>query len=207
MAITCDPNKQSGTFGPRISAGRKVLHAVDLYYRRSQAGNLCASVMMVCLKDLESAGEEGATCWETYTLTDRAMWRLANYCVATGYEQPFEADVREQLLRALQKAPTICTLVEDEYDGKVKTRIDKVERWSGQDNEDGRWDEYVQGAIAAFGEAMRRMDARSSGGSAGGGSSTRGWGSGSGSAQGAEPSHPSSQEGSPADYRDEDIPF
>lgn len=126
MAII-DPNKVAGEGGPsggggfrECGPGKKVLFPIGHRYREVN-GNPVVDVRSVCIEDPTGEGDGGATVTDTMWLTDRAMWRVARFALAVGFNQPFDPEDPEDMDRVLLSGPFVG-------DVSIRTRGDRQYR-------------------------------------------------------------------------------
>lgn len=149
MALMVNPANGAGNSerGDRkVRPGRKVLMPVGIDYQDSRAGNRMAIVRFICLKDLEevdsSGGDCGAYAWDTFVLTERALWKIAKYSVAVGSHEPFDAENEAELQKVLTKKWVIADMkIDKDQDGVERVRAAGYYPYSGETG-DG-WDGLI----------------------------------------------------------------
>jgi hypothetical protein len=173
MALNVNPETDGGAGGaghPKCTAGRKVVAVIGINMGMSMNNNPKADVHMTCLLDLEQGNEEGNDCWDTLTLTEKAKWKIANYAKAAGYNQPFDASNKQQLLDALSNRPFVVTLKESHYrkDGedKVSFKVEDIAEYDG--DIDDAWGELAEAGVARHAEQVKRAAEKNKGGGGGG---------------------------------------
>ena len=103
---TADGGGKTGTRYCR--AGRKLLWAAGVDWGTSRAGNEKIDVRFVCVQDPDDGVDVGAQIWETFTLTERAAWKLAGYARAVGHNEPFGSEDKETINNLLISRPVWC---------------------------------------------------------------------------------------------------
>jgi hypothetical protein len=149
MALMVNPANGAGNSerGDRkVRPGRKVLMPVGIDYQDSRAGNRMAIVRFICLKDLEEAGstggDVGAYAWDTFVLTERALWKIAKYSVAVGLHEPFDAENEAELQKVLTRKWVIADMkIDKDREGVERVRAAGYYPYSGESEES--WDGLV----------------------------------------------------------------
>lgn len=126
-----------------IGPGRKLLAAVGFERYESRNGNPMISVRFVCLRDFEGGGNERAECYDQFTLTDRALWRIVEFARALGFSDAFDPEVDEDVTRLLTHGFVEAEIVLDSWQGKERPKVD---RWhvARSVDEDPDWSEWIE---------------------------------------------------------------
>lgn len=148
MALIVTPGQSSGSGENRdrkVGTGKKVLMPVGIDHRMSQAGNAMASVRFICLKDLNSDSDEdrGAYAWDTFVMTERALWKIARYAVAVGHHEPFDAENEGEFQKVLTLRPVLAVMeTEKGRDGEERVRAREYSKYAG--DLDPEWDKLIE---------------------------------------------------------------
>ena len=170
MAFTINPkddenNTGGGTSRPILTAGKRTMWVCGVDFGTSRAGNKKIDVRMVCVDDMEKDGAEvGAYCWDTFTLTQAAAWRLGQAARALGQRDQFDAENEELMDEILRRSPVVVSLEGEEYNGKTKVRPQHYAAHQGEIPE--TWEDAVEKGEKWHEDGKRK---RASGGSGGGG--------------------------------------
>jgi len=117
---------------PEIRAGQKVLWAAGTKWGESRAGNVKIDVRFVCVDDPDGGTDVGAFIWDTFTLTERAAWKLAQFARASGVQEPWDAENQQATDNILTATPILVDCEpETRDDGSVKMRCQRYKSWSG----------------------------------------------------------------------------
>lgn len=147
MALMVNPQNGAGNSGQgdrKVRPGRKVLMPVGIDYQESRAGNKMAIVRFICLKDLEGDSNEdcGAYAWDTFVLTEKALWKIAKYSVAVGHHEPFDAENESELQKVLTKKWVVADMkVDRDQEGTERVRAAGYYPYTGGSSED--WDQLI----------------------------------------------------------------
>ena len=134
----CNPNEEEGRGGrrPTVRAGQKVLWAAGTEWGESRAGNIKVNVRFVCVDDPEGGTDVGGFVWDTFTLTDKAMWRLGQFARAAGVTEPWESENQEETDNVLTACPILVDCQTELYEGTEKLRCKSFSRWGGDVTEE-----------------------------------------------------------------------
>jgi hypothetical protein len=160
----CNPEKDGGSSGhPKVTAGVKVMCVIGMYMSRSQAKNPVANVHLTCLEDRANNGEESYDLWESLTLTQRAMWKVANFALAVGHTEPFDVLNEDKLREVLMSNPVVVTVVmEKDRKGNPRPKAFKVEAYEGEVSTE--WDAIAKEGEQRHQEMRQRMLEKGNGG-------------------------------------------
>ena len=117
----------------QVGAGRKVLLAVGHEYFVINDKPV-VSIRFVCIEDLDGGEDTGNILTDTFFLNDKAVWRVARYALATGWREPFDPEISdelEQVMMAGAAAATIRLERNGEYMNRKVSRYDKSSYGSG----------------------------------------------------------------------------
>lgn len=149
MALIVNPDQSSGSGESRdrkVGIGRKILMPVGIDHRESRAGNKMASVRFICLKDIgaeDDPGDCGAYTWDTFVMTERALWKIAKYAVAVGHHEPFDAENEAEFQKVLTMRPVLAVMeIEKGTDGEERVRAREYSKYTGA--LDPEWDKLIE---------------------------------------------------------------
>lgn len=162
--MICNPkdDRSTGSGQGYMTAGRKVVACCGMIIPpKSQAGNRRIRAQLVCLQDLEEGSNEvGRVGWAGFTITEKAMFVIANYASAVDLEDPFDTADDEVVWEVLTEKPLVATFEEEEgSDGKMYVNatpwytslVDEFgEDYEDPDNWPEEWDDIVEEAEKKF---------------------------------------------------------
>lgn len=73
--------------------------------------------------------------WETVTIAENAIWRLANLCAAIGHSNPFNINDDGELAGATKGHPFKAQIVHEKYQGSNTTKLKKYTAMTKEDFE------------------------------------------------------------------------
>lgn len=121
-------DNSSSTRRPSVTSGNKIFAPVGVSYLKPK-DKLILEITSVVIKDLEDKEEEGAMHRETFWLTAAASWKIANWSIAMGNSEPFDASSREDIERIIANGVAFHGLIKVEDDnGYTKRQIDNFYR-------------------------------------------------------------------------------
>jgi len=185
--------------------GKRTLFPIGHRYREINHKPV-VDVRSVCLHDPSGSGDEGAVVTDTFWLTDAAMWRIARFALAVGYDNPFDPEDPEDLTKVLLAGPFVGTVsirkrgekeyrdVNDHEAAGGFRRNDRTGEVMLSDEQRG-WVESAEQLWAKLLAKVADSGGRSGGGRSGGGRSGGGYGGSSGGGGGG------------GNYGGSDIPF
>ena len=113
----------------KCAEGQHVVKLVEIEETESQAGN---DMLNATFKVVKGAST-GATLYDNFVLTEKALWKLQSFLVAIGKK----ADGRITLdLDALIGKTCIVEVAHEEYDGKTRARIQEFKKLSSKAEEE-----------------------------------------------------------------------
>lgn len=132
----------------KCAEGQHVVKLVEIEETESQAGN---DMLNATFKVVKGAST-GATLYDNFVLTEKALWKLQSFLIAVG----MKADGRITLdLDKLIGKTCIVEVEHEEYDGKTRARIQefkklaaKAEEVDEEDDEDIEEDDEEEEAPA-----------------------------------------------------------
>jgi len=136
MALIINPTEEGGSSGgerrPKVRAGSKVLWAAGTKWGESKAGNVKVDVRFLCVEDPDGGTDVGGFIWDTFTLTERAAWKLSQFARAAGTNEPWDAEDESATDNVIMSAP-IMVQCEDEpaLDGAMRVRCQRYSIWGG----------------------------------------------------------------------------
>lgn len=113
----------------RASEGEHVCKIAAADIKQSQGGN----DMIVVQFEVTKGADKGARVFENYPLVETALWKLKGLLQAIG----MRADGKVQLdLDRLVGKICVVEVFHEEYEGKVRAKVDSVKRYSAESAED-----------------------------------------------------------------------
>ena len=146
MAFTVDPNQEPGSAGasniPKLTPGTRTMWVCGVDFGQARSGNKKIDVRLVCVDDDKEGAEVGAYCWDTFTLTQAAAWKLGQVARALGQTDQFDAEDETLMDEILRRSPLIVDLEEHEYNGNKKVKVSRYSAHTGEIPE--AWEDTVQ---------------------------------------------------------------
>lgn len=118
----------------RASEGEHTAKIVSAEVKQSQGGN---DMVVVCF-EVTKGEDKGARVYENYPLIDTALWKLKGLLQAIGMKA--DGKVQIDLDKLVGKVVTIV-VKHEEYEGKVRAKIDEVRKFSTASASDDEDDE------------------------------------------------------------------
>lgn len=119
----------------KASEGDHVCKIVSAEVKQSQGGN----DMIVVAFEVTKGEDKTARVYENYPLLDTTLWKLKGLLEALG----MKADSKVSLdLDKLIGKVCIVAVVHEEYDGKIRARVDEVKKFSVATTDDDDEDDY-----------------------------------------------------------------
>jgi hypothetical protein len=174
MSFVVDPSayQQKGGGRPNVRDGKKLLWLCGLKYGTSMAGNTKIQVCYVVVEDPDGGQDVNALVWDTFTLTDRAAWKLQQYAHALKLQSSWDALDQEETWEALQKRPvwgTVATEPKRNGEGTMG-RVERYSPWGGE--VDDKHESAVTEAEAWYRNWVKKGSSSASSNSSSGYSST-----------------------------------
>lgn len=117
----------------RPSEGQHVVKIVSADMKQSQGGN----DMIVVTYEVTKGSDKGARCIENYPLAENALWKLKGLLQAIGMK--CDGKVRLDLDKLIGKV-CIITVSDEEYEGKIRSRVQECKKLAAvadeEDDED-----------------------------------------------------------------------
>lgn len=117
----------------RPSEGQHVVKIVSADMKQSQGGN----DMIVVTFEVTKGSDKGARCIENYPLAENALWKLKGLLQAIGMK--CDGKVRLDLDKLIGKV-CIITVSDEEYEGKIRSRVQECKKLAAvadeEDDED-----------------------------------------------------------------------
>lgn len=121
----------------RASEGEHVCKVSSADVKQSQGGN----DMIVVAFEVTKGDDKGARVYENYPLVDNALWKLKGLLQAIGMKA--DGKVSLDLDKLVGKVLTVI-VKHEEYDGKIRARVDEVKKFSVATSDDEEEDEAVE---------------------------------------------------------------
>ena len=99
-----------------ISEGKKIFVPVGAAYKMRN-GKKILEIASVIINDLEKNGEEGLIYVDQLYLTPNALFRLSNFVIAIGWDQPFDYDSIDDITKVMLTGPFEGVMKSREYNG------------------------------------------------------------------------------------------
>ena len=121
----------------KCAEGQHVVKLVEIEETESQAGN---DMLNATFKVVKGAST-GATLYDNFVLTEKALWKLQSFLIAIGKK----ADGRITLdLDSLIGKTCIVEVEHEEYDGKTRARIQEFKKLAAAAEEPDDEDEDIE---------------------------------------------------------------
>ena len=102
----------------KITAGKKVLVPVGAAFKIKNDKQIL-EVCHVCISDLEKKGEEGSFYIDTFYYVEKALFKLANFVMSLGYNEPFDHESMDDIEKVILTGPFQGVFVDNTYNGKT----------------------------------------------------------------------------------------
>lgn len=121
-----DGTAESYVSPKRITAGQKLFAPIGVAYTRSSIKKtLCLNIYCIVVKDLEDDKNEGLIHIEKMYITERSLWRIANWAISMRYESEFDSTDINDIERIISNGQIFIGNVKVEDDGnRISTSID-----------------------------------------------------------------------------------
>jgi len=128
-----DGSGENGERGPRrpdCRAGAKVLAFCGMMYGKSAAGNDKIDACWVVIDDPDGGQDVGALVFDTFTLTERAVWKLQQVSGALGQQSSWDVEDQKATWEVFAQAPVKATIkIEPKYSGDgTRPSVDRYSR-------------------------------------------------------------------------------
>jgi hypothetical protein len=165
MALMVNPEQDAGGFR-NVRPGRKLMHGVGANRWVASTGTPMLTLGFVVLRDAAEGGDDsGLIVMERFAVTAAALFRLADWALATQFRDTFNAESDEDIKRILAHGPVVAKLGEETYKGETRIKVDEWAQYTG--DVDPGWDAKVLLGEQEFAKIMQRMaDKRANGGGA-----------------------------------------
>jgi len=125
----------------KLTEGRKVMTPVAAAYKMVREKKVL-EMCMVCTEDLEKTTEEGAIHFETFYLSERALWRISNWAMGMGWSTSFDPEEIEDIRKIMLHGQFTGVFKTSEYTNYNGDLVSKIElKWFNQSsrprNKDG----------------------------------------------------------------------
>lgn len=118
----------------RASEGEHAAKIVSAEVKQSQGGN---DMVVVCF-EVTKGDDKGSRVYENYPLIDTALWKLKGLLQAIGMKA--DGKVQIDLDKLVGKVVTIV-VKHEEYEGKIRAKVDEVKKFSAASTSDDEDDE------------------------------------------------------------------
>lgn len=135
MSFTINPGNDSGGGGGsrHVRAGRKLLWAAGVDFGTSKAGNDKIDVRFVCVQDPDGGTDVGAQVWETFSLTQRAAWKIEKFAKAVNQMEPISSDDKDAIADMLIARPVWSEVtMETRTNGDERPRPNDYAAYEGE---------------------------------------------------------------------------
>jgi hypothetical protein len=154
----------------QCGVGDKLLAAVGFERYFARTGTAMLGVRFLCLVDYADSNDEGAICFENFSITEKSVWRIVEYARSVGFNKEFDPEDDTDIGELLTHGYCVGHLVADEYQGKTRFRIGREGdtpgfRRPGSFDEDPEWTAMIERAEDDHREYLdwRAKNPRSSG--------------------------------------------
>ena len=135
----------------KITAGLKLFAPIGVAYTKSSIkGTTCLNIYCIVLKDLENDKNEGIIHTEKFWVSERALWKIANWCIAMRFDAEFDCEDRDSIEKIIAHGQAFIGNVKVTDDGQYTRR--EIDAFSSPEDflsEDGslQLDETMEGII------------------------------------------------------------
>ncbi len=121
---TQDFNKEQNQqkVSKKLTSGKKFMVPCGAAFKMLNNKKIL-EMCMICVEDFEKNDEQGAIHFESFYLTERALFRISNWALSMGWENPFDPENLEDIQDVMLHGGFIGIFQEREYNGKKRVEI------------------------------------------------------------------------------------
>ena len=110
----------------RITAGQKLFAPIGVAYTKSSLkGTVCLMIYCIVINDLENDNNEGIIHTEKFWVSERALWKIANWSVSMRFDAEFDCEDRDDIEKIIAHGQAFVGNVKITDDGEwTKREID-----------------------------------------------------------------------------------
>ena len=107
----------------RVTSGLKLFAPIGVAYTRSsQKKTVCLNLYCIVLKDLENDRNEGIIHTEKFWVSERALWKIANWCISMRYDAEFDCEDRDEIEKIIAHGQAFLGNIKVTDDGQYTRR-------------------------------------------------------------------------------------
>lgn len=107
----------------KVTAGQKLFAPIGVAYTRSSVkGTLCLNLYCIVIKDLENDNNEGIIHTEKFWVSERALWKIANWSIAMRFDAEFDCEERDSIEKIIAHGQAFIGNVKITDDGEYTKR-------------------------------------------------------------------------------------
>lgn len=116
-------NNEQKSKPKKVTAGEKLFAPIGVAYTRSsKKGTVCLNLYCIVLKDLESDNNEGLIHTEKFWVSERALWKIANWSMAMRFDSEFDCEDRDSIEKIICHGQAFVGNVKITDDGEYTRR-------------------------------------------------------------------------------------
>ena len=117
-------NNQGNAPKPKkVTAGLKMFAPIGVAYTKSsQKGTTCLNIYCIVIKDLENDRNEGIIHTEKFWVSERALWKIANWCISMRFDAEFDCEDRDSIEKIIAHGQAFLGNVKVTDDGQYTKR-------------------------------------------------------------------------------------
>jgi hypothetical protein len=107
----------------KVTAGQKVFAPIGVAYTKSSVkGTLCLNIYCIVINDLEKDNNEGVIHVEKFWVSERALWKIANWSISMRFDAEFDCEDRDSIEKIIAHGQVFIGNVKVTDDGEYTRR-------------------------------------------------------------------------------------
>lgn len=107
----------------KVTAGQKLFAPIGVAYTKSSIkGTVCLNLYCIVLEDLEKDNNEGIIHTEKFWISERALWKIANWSVSMRFDAEFDCEDRDDIEKIIAHGQAFVGNVKVTDDGEYTRR-------------------------------------------------------------------------------------
>lgn len=118
-----DGSPDQATKPTKVTAGLKLFAPIGVAYTKSSIkGTTCLNLYCIVIKDLENHNNEGIIHTEKFWVSERALWKIANWCISMRFDAEFDCEDRDSIEKIIAHGQAFIGNVKVTDDGQYTKR-------------------------------------------------------------------------------------
>lgn len=107
----------------KVTAGQKLFAPIGVAYTKSSVkGTLCLNLYCIVISDLEKDNNEGIIHVEKFWISERALWKIANWSISMRFDAEFDCEDRDSIEKIIAHGQVFLGNVKVTDDGEYTRR-------------------------------------------------------------------------------------